>query len=148
MEESVVTAMDGSDTELFPYLPYILQDTWEIGSDPDTIIKLIEKHCTGYNDLNILDLACGKGAVSIKVAKELNCTCHGIDAIPGFIEYAQQKATELQVEHLCTFEVGDVRNKVETLSDYNIVILGSIGPVFGDYYTTLTALSGSINEAG
>lgn len=43
IEESVVIAMDGSDKELFPFLPYIFQDIWEIGADPDAIIKLIKK---------------------------------------------------------------------------------------------------------
>jgi len=28
IEESVVTAMDGTSDELFPFLPYILQDLW------------------------------------------------------------------------------------------------------------------------
>ena len=41
IEESVVMAMDGSDTGLFPFLQFILQDLWEIGADPDAIIRLI-----------------------------------------------------------------------------------------------------------
>lgn len=148
IEESVVTAMDGSDMELFPYLPYILQDLWEIGTDPDTIIKLIGKHFTNYADLKVLDLGCGKGAVSIKVAKSLGCICHGIDAIPEFIDYAMGKAIEYKVEHLCTFEIGDIRKKVKTSPTYDVIILGAIGPVFGDYYTTLTTLSKCLNKSG
>ncbi len=46
VEESVVTAMDGSDKELYPFLPYILQDAWELGADPDTIIGLVRKHAS------------------------------------------------------------------------------------------------------
>jgi SAM-dependent methyltransferase len=148
IEESVVTAMDGSDNELFPYLPYILQDLWEIGADPDAIIRMISKHFADCADLKVLDLGCGKGAVSVKVSKSLGCKCHGIDAIPEFIDYAQQKALEFKVEHLCAFEIGDIREKVKNLSGYDIVILGAIGPVFGDYYTTLTTLSGCINKNG
>jgi len=148
IEESVVTAMDGSDKELFPYLPYILQDLWEIGADPDTIVRLINKYFNNYTDLKVLDLGCGKGAVSIKVSKELGCTCYGIDAIPEFIEYAQLKAVEFQVNHLCTFETGDIRENIKKLSDYDILILGAIGPVFGDYYKTLTTLSKCIKRDG
>jgi hypothetical protein len=130
IEECVVTAMDGSDKELFPYLPYILQDLWEIGADPDAIIKLINKYFTNYADLEVLDLG------------------YGIDAIPEFIVFAKQKALEFKVEHLCTFETGDIREKVKELSGYDILILGAIGPVFGDYYTTLTTLSRCINKNG
>ncbi|MBA4409759.1 MAG: class I SAM-dependent methyltransferase [Bacteroidota bacterium] len=148
IEESVVTAMDGSDKELFPYLPYILQDLWEIGTDPDALIKLISKHFASCAGLKVLDLGCGKGAVSVKVSKSLRCNCYGIDAVSEFIEYAQQKALEFQVEHLCTFETGDIRERVKDLSGYDIIILGAIGPVFGDYYTTLTSLSRCINKDG
>ncbi len=148
IEESVVTAMDGSDKELFPFLPYILQDVWEIGSDPDIIIRLISKHFIKYDNLKVLDLGCGKGAISVKLSQKLGCTCFGIDAIPEFIEHAKQKALEYKVQGLCTFETGDIREKVKDLSNYNIIILGALGPVFGNYFTTLTTLSKCINENG
>lgn len=148
VEESVVIAMDGSDKELFPFLSYILQDLWEIGSDPDAIIKLIGKHFTKYDDLKVLDLGCGKGAVSIKVAHKLGCNCYGIDAVPEFISYAQKKAIEYNVEHLCKFETGDIREKIKELKGYDIIILGAIGPIFGDYFTTLSTLSRCINKNG
>lgn len=148
IEESVVIAMDGSEKELFPFLPYILQDLWEIGADPNAIIKLISKYFDNYAGLKVLDLGCGKGAVSVKVSKALGCRCYGIDAIPEFIEFAQQKANEFKVKHLCTFETGDIREKVKELSGYDIIILGAIGPVFGDYFATLTTLSKCINKNG
>jgi cyclopropane fatty-acyl-phospholipid synthase-like methyltransferase len=148
IEESVVIAMDGSDKELFPFLPYILQDIWEIGADPDAIVKLIKKHCTNLHELKVLDLGCGKGAVSVKIAQECACFCYGIDAISEFIDYAKQKANDFHVAYLCKFEIGDIREKINELSDYDIVILGAIGPVFGDYYSTLTSLSKCINKSG
>jgi cyclopropane fatty-acyl-phospholipid synthase-like methyltransferase len=148
IEESVVIAMDGSDKELFPFLPYILQDVWEIGADPNSIIRLIKMHCKNIAKLKVLDLGCGKGAVSVKVSIELGCACYGIDAIHEFIEFANQKATEFKVNHLCKFETGDIRKKVQELSNYDVVILGAIGPVFGDYYSTFTSLSKCINKNG
>ena len=148
IEESVVTSMDGADKELFPYLPYILQDLWEIGADPEAIIGLVVKYFAEYDNLKVLDLGCGKGAVSIKLAKKLGCKCYGTDAIPEFIADAQKKAIEYKVGHLCKFEIGDIREKVKTLPAYDIIILGAIGPVFGDYFTTLATLSKCLNESG
>jgi cyclopropane fatty-acyl-phospholipid synthase-like methyltransferase len=148
IEESVVTAMDGSDKELFPYLPYILQDLWEIGADPEAIIRLIGKHFTNIDRLKILDLGCGKGAVSIKVSQKYGCHCYGIDAIPEFIDYAKEKAIKCKVEQLNIFETGDIREKIKGLLTYDIIILGAIGPVFGDYFNTLTTLSKCLNESG
>lgn len=148
LEESVTTAMDGSDVRIFPYLPYILQDLWELGTIPDTMIKLIKKHFTNYSNQKVLDLGCGKGAVSVKLSQQLKCSCYGIDAIEDFITFAQQKAKEYNVDQLCKFEVGDIREKVKDISGYDIIILGAIGPVFGDYYTTLNILSDCLNETG
>ncbi|MGB5528790.1 MAG: class I SAM-dependent methyltransferase [Ignavibacteriaceae bacterium] len=148
IEESVVIAMDGSDKELFPFLPYILQDLWEIGANPDTIIRLVRNHFEEYVDLKVLDLGCGKGAVTVKLAQKLGCTCYGIDAIHEFVEFAQQKASELKVNHLCTFETGDIREKAKGFFGFDVVILGAIGPVFGDYFLTLSTLAKCINENG
>jgi cyclopropane fatty-acyl-phospholipid synthase-like methyltransferase len=148
IEESVVIAMDGTDKELFPFLPYILQDVWEIGADPEAIIKLITKYCNHIPELKVLDLGCGKGAVSVKLSQKFGCTCYGIDAIPEFVEFARQKASEFNVNHLCTFETGDIREKVKNLSGYDVVILGAIGPVFGDYFLTLSTLEKCVTENG
>lgn len=148
LEECVVTAMDGTDKELFPFLPYILQDTWEIGADPEIIISLIQKHTSNLSNLNVLDLGCGKGAVSIMITNKLKCLCHGIDAVPEFIDEANKKAKEYSVNNLCKFEVGDVRIKIKTLRRYDVIILGAVGPVLGNYFSTLTALADNLNPDG
>jgi cyclopropane fatty-acyl-phospholipid synthase-like methyltransferase len=148
IEESVLTAMDCSDKEILPYLPYILQDFWEIGSDPEVMINLIKKHLRNSSTLQILDLGCGKGAVSINIAKQLNCECYGIDAIPEFISFSALKADECSVGNLCKFEVGDIREKVKTLGLYDVIILGAIGQVFGNYFETLTILNNNLKAGG
>lgn len=148
LEECVVAAMDGTDKELFPFLPYILQDTWEIGADPEIIISLIQKHTSNFSDLNVLDLGCGKGVVSVLLSSKLKCSCHGIDAVPEFVDEANKKAKEYSVNNLCKFEVDDIRIKIKTLQRYDVIILGAIGPVLGNYFSTLTALANNINPDG
>ncbi len=148
MKQSVVKAMDGTDTQIFPFLSFILQDLWEIGSDPEEIIGLIKKHASDYRSLRVLDLGCGKGAVPVKVASALGCHCMGIDGIEEFIEFAKRKAEEFRVSSLCFFKTDDIRIAVRNLSDFDIIILGSIGPVFGDYFQTLTTLSGCLKRNG
>lgn len=148
VEESVVTAMDGTDKEIFSYLPYILQDAWEIGTDPETIIGLVKKHTMEHNRLRVLDLGCGKGPVSVKLAKELNCTCVGIDAVREFVDEACKRAAEFGVSSLCEFKVEDIRESVKRLSRFDIIVLGAIGPILGDYYSTLTTLSKLLTKNG
>lgn len=148
IEECVVAAMDGTDKELFPFLPYILRDTWEIGADPETIISLIQKHMREFPNMNVLDLGCGKGAVSVILSNKLKCRCHGIDAVPEFIDEANKKAKEYSVNHLCKFDVDDIRIKIKTLQRYDVIILGAVGPVLGNYFSTLTALANNLNPDG
>jgi len=149
LEESIAAAMDSpEEVALVPYLPYILQDSWELGTPSETIINIIQKHCKAYSTLRILDLGCGKGAVSVKLAAELKCKCYGIDGIPEFIEVSKAKAREYGVDILCRFEVGDIREKIKTLGKFDVIILGAIGQVFGDYYATLTTLSEHLNPDG
>jgi cyclopropane fatty-acyl-phospholipid synthase-like methyltransferase len=147
LNESVVESLDGFQTELLQYLPYLLQDLWEIGADPDTMLSLIKQYLRP-NKLNILDLGCGKGAVSIKIAKEINCTIHGIDALHEFIKSARDYAKKHKVDNKCKFEVGDIRLRIKELTGFDIIILGAIGPVLGDLVTTLRTLTISLNSPG
>lgn len=122
LEESVVIAMDGTDKDIFPYLPYILQNFWEIGASPSDMITLIESQFTDFSELKIVDLGCGKGAVSIKIAEKLGCECWGFDAIGDFIEEARIKATDYNVASLCHFEQADIREKIKELPRFDVII--------------------------
>ena len=148
LEESVIRAMDGTDTDLVPYLPYILQDSWEIGTDAETIIGMITRTFPETNTLQVLDLGCGKGAISVQLAKALKCQCHGIDAIPAFIDEARSKALEHGVAQLCRFETGDIRQEIKRMPQYDVILLGAIGPVLGNYFQTLTALKDCLRPGG
>jgi cyclopropane fatty-acyl-phospholipid synthase-like methyltransferase len=148
LEESIATAMDSQDVAIVPFLPYILQDFWEIGTSPEIVIDFIKKHCKDYAMLHVLDLGCGKGAVSVKLAATLKCKCYGIDGIPEFIETSKEKAREYGVYALCRFEVGDIRTKIAALGKFDVIILGAIGQVFGNYYTTLTTLLKHLTPEG
>jgi cyclopropane fatty-acyl-phospholipid synthase-like methyltransferase len=148
LDECVVHALDGDEKDLFPYLPYILQDLNEFGADPETMVLLIQKHTNAGEELKVLDLGCGKGAVSVKISLQLGAACHGIDAVPDFIEDAQKSAVAAGVEHLCIFETDDIREKIHELPEYDVIILGAIGPVFGNYFETLSLLKKHLKDEG
>lgn len=149
LEESVAAAMDAQqDTAIVPFLPYIFQDWWELGTPSGIVLKIIQKHYKTYSDLRVLDLGCGKGAVSIKLAEALRCECYGIDAIPEFIGAAKEKAKEYGVDTLCRFEAGDVREIIKEQGIFDVFIFGATGPIFDDYCTALTALSKHLADEG
>lgn len=147
LKHSVVRSLDGSGIEIYAHLPYILQDLWAFGADPSVMLDLVR---TGIEEKNprILDLGCGKGAVSITIARELECTVKGIDAMPEFIESAERYARQFGVQDRCDFEVGDIRTKIRELKGFDVIILGAIGPVFGDLEATLRILAGSLRASG
>ena len=149
IEESVAAAMDvQQDTAIVPFLPYIYQDCWELGTPPEIVLKIIREHYKAYSNFQVLDLGCGKGAVSIKLAETLKCKCHGIDAVPEFIAAAKEKAKEHDVDTLCQFEAGDVRKKIEELDTFDVFIFGATGPIFSDYHTALIVLSKHLPDEG
>jgi cyclopropane fatty-acyl-phospholipid synthase-like methyltransferase len=147
-EESIAVAMELPDIALLKYLPYILQDFWEIGTPSKEVIKIIKKYKENYSNLNVLDLGSGKGSASIEIASELKCKCLGIDAIDDFVAYSKYKSKEYFVDNLCEFETNDIRTRIKTLGKYDIIVLGAIGPVFGDYYETLMQLKTHLNNGG
>ena len=147
-EESVMMAMDCMDRELLPFLPYILQDFWELGSDPETMIEIIRRFTAAGDSIKVLDLGCGKGAVSVRIAQRFHCICHGVDAIPEFIAYANIKASEYGVEHLCRFQMGDIRHWISSAGTYDVIILGSIGQVFGNHTETVAILKQYLTDDG
>lgn len=147
LKRSIVESLDGSDVELYPFLPYILQDLWEFGTDPSIILTLIKDNIRG-NNLRILDLGCGKGAVSVRIAKEIECIVKGIDAMPDFIESARNYAIRFNVQDKCDFETGDIRVRLKELKDFDVVVLGAIGSVFGDLYNTLKIITRSLKPSG
>lgn len=148
LKETVVTAMDGTDPDIFEFLPYIVQDIWEIGADPQAMIQLADKYAAKKSSLKVLDLGCGKGVISIMMAKHLGCQVFGIDAIPEFVEYAKSKAIECGVGDLCKFLVGDIRLEVSHLQGFDVIVLGAIGSVFGNYQQTFSALERCLEPDG
>jgi ubiquinone/menaquinone biosynthesis C-methylase UbiE len=148
VEQKLATSLTAEMPEMIPYLPYLLQDLWELGSNPRDIIKLISKHISISKNMRILDLACGKGAVSILLAKELECKVKGIDIFPEFIDYARNKAIEYSVADLCEFAVNDINNAVLCEQNYSIVILGAVGDVLGEPDVTIDKLKKTIKPSG
>ena len=147
-EEKLARSLTAETTELLPFLPYLLQDFWEMGSSPRDMIRLIKNHISISKDTKILDLACGKGAVSINIAKILNINVYGFDLIPDFIAYANLKAKELNVDSLCHFKHGDVNEAVITEKDYDCVIFGAAGNILGSPQETLDKLLKTVRPQG
>ncbi len=69
-------------------------------------VRWIDEHVLQQNSARILDLGCGPGFYTSRLAK-LGHSCVGIDWSPASIEYAREQAVERQLD--CTYVQGDVR---------------------------------------
>ena len=147
-EQKLAGSLTAETTALIPYLPYLLQDIWELGSSPHDMTCLIKDNIAINSGTKIIDLGCGKGAVSISLCKELGVRVKGVDLLPAFIEEAGVKAKEQGVNHLCEFVVQDINETVKVEREYDIAILGAVGDVLGEPAKTLNKLKSVVRRKG
>ena len=57
--------------KLLPFIPELFKDLWELGSSPKVVLEWISHLKLPAYKTKVLDLGCGKGAVSITLAREL-----------------------------------------------------------------------------
>ena len=62
VEEKLARSLTAESVELIQFLPYLLQDLWDLGSSPQDMLDLVRQHVSWTGQLEVLDLACGKGA--------------------------------------------------------------------------------------
>ena len=132
---------------LLPWLPELFADLEELGGSRDDTIALLRP--LGLpRGASVLDLGCGKGAVSVALAKELGWRVTGIDAMPAFVEHARQQARAFGVDHLCRFECNDLRAALPLERDHDVVLLLAVGRPWGSLAATLGAIRGAARPGG
>lgn len=146
LKKSVANSME-TETKMLPYLPYLIQDLWVLGSAIDQILSGIES-LKLPNDTTVLDLCCGKGGVSVQIAQKFGFKVTGVDVMSEFLDIAKNKASEYQVSHLCEFIRQDVHGYVKNPHHFDLVILGAAGSVFGSIKSTIGILRSQVKQNG
>lgn len=148
LDESLARSLSADTTELIPHLPYLLQDCFELGSSPETIVDLLLRNVPMDRNVRVLDLACGKGAVSLALAKTFSCRVTGIDLMSEFVNEADTRAKNEGLDDRCLFRVGDIREECKRLESFDVVVYGAVGDVLGTPEQTLRALSNLVKQGG
>lgn len=146
-QQSIADSLE-IDLQLLPHQPFLLQDLWALGSSVDLIVQVLKPLQFPKKEFRALDLGCGKGAVSIRLAEEYGIRVLGIDGMLPFLEVARQKSRQHQVDHLCEFQENDIHEFVKTDHSYDLVILASLGGILGDYRQTISRLRRQIRKNG
>ena len=138
-KKSVANSLE-TEIKLLPYMPYLLQDLWAMGCSADQILDSIARLNLTSGAVKVLDLGCGKGALSVQIAAKFGFNVTGIDVMLDFLKVAEKKSAEYKVTALCTFIKEDIMNYVKDNHDFNIVILASLGGIFGNNKQTIEKL--------
>ncbi len=146
-QKSVANSLE-VETKLLPYMPYLLQDIWAMGCSVDQILDLVANLNLPTESVKVLDLGCGKGALSVQIAAKFGFNVTGVDAMPEFLKFAKEKSDEYKVTSLCTFINGDILNYVTDSHDFNIVILAALGGIFGSNKQTFEKLRTQVSPGG
>ncbi len=133
---------------LLSHMPFLLQDLWALGGSLPHIISAVSALKIASPKTRVLDLGCGKGAVAIQIASKFGFYITGIDTMKPFLRDAQLKAAEYGVSHLCEFVRQDILEYVSRKHDFDMVILASLGGIFGSFRNTVTKLRRQVKSGG
>ncbi len=147
IQKSVADSLE-MDTGMLPFVPELLKGMWALGCSPELVVKLLRPLGLDPAGTKLLDLGCGKGAVSVTVAHVLGFRAVGIDACEVFLEEARQKAAEWGVSQKCSFELKDLREYVKEASDFDVVVFASLGGLLGNYHQLVGMLRRTVRPGG
>ncbi|HKE00882.1 MAG TPA: class I SAM-dependent methyltransferase [Planctomycetota bacterium] len=133
--------------ELLPLLPELLADLDDLGGSPGAVVALLRAQPIERR-MRALDLGCGKGGVSIALARELGLRVRGVDAMEAFVREARERAAREGVESSARFEKGDLRAELRQGERYDVAVLSGLGPVLGPPRTTVGALRRIVRPGG
>ena len=136
--EMVAYALE-THTALLPYIPELLADLEELGSNAEAITSVLDD-LDLTKPTTVVDLGCGKGAVAVQVAQDLDFKVFGIDLFEPFIESSKELAERQGVSELCHFIHGDILKMVGKIEPCDVAILAALGDVLGPLDQTVSVI--------
>ena len=124
-QREIAQAFDATP-ELLPFIPELLADLWELGGSVEEIVDILLPLRLPAETTRILDLGCGKGAVTLTLAKEFGFQVVGVDLFEPFIQEAKVSADEMGIASQCQFVCEDIRATLLEARDYDVVIYASV----------------------
>lgn len=124
---------------LLPYVPELLADMEELGSDAQAITGAV-KNLGLPESATVVDLGCGKGAVAVRVAEDLNLEVLGIDLFEPFVASCRALAQSRGVSGKCRFIRGDILKLVGKVEPRDVVIMAALGDVLGPLEQTVSVV--------
>ena len=137
-DEMVAYALE-THPDLLPYVPELLADLGELGGDAQAITSVLDE-LNLRESASVVDLGCGKGAVAVEVAEDLNLKVLGIDLFAPFIKSCKELAESRGVSELCHFIHGDILKLAGNIDPRDVVIFAALGDVLGPLDQTVSVI--------
>jgi SAM-dependent methyltransferase len=145
-DEMIAYALE-ANTALLPYLPELLADLEELGSNAQAITSAID-NLNLARSTTVVDLGCGKGAVAVAVAQGLHFRVFGIDLFEPFIESCRALAVRQDVSELCHFIQGDILKLPGKIEPCDVAIFAALGDVLGPLDQTVSVIRQYVKPGG
>jgi arsenite methyltransferase len=124
----------------------LLGDSFHPGGTATTsrLAKLLglDSSCT------VLDVACGRGASAIHLARTTGCRVVGIDLSDGNVEAASEAAQRAGVADLCAFTTGDAESLPETDASFDALICECALCTFPDKHSAAREFARILHPGG
>lgn len=147
LEQEVADLLD-TDPELLPLMPELLADLETLGGSPETMATLVGEHARPKRQWRVLDLGCGKGALTLAAVRAFHCHGLGVDAFGPFIQLARQSAHAMGLQDRCRFEQGDLRAWLAPEQPFDLLIYSAIGGLLGPPGETMALLRNAVAPGG
>ncbi len=96
----------------------------------------------------ILDVPCGKGGVSIPLAKKYGVKVIGYDIISEYIKEAKQMTKEEKIDNLCKFGVEDIRKVVQKKNICDLLLWIATPHLWQNSRKTIEKLRNAVKDNG
>ena len=147
LKQKIIKSLFADDVRLLPYIPYLWQDLWSLGTPLEPLIALLKRQNLSLGDFNVLDLGCGKGEAGVQIARLFGARVHMVDAVPDFIRYAKDRAKKLRIVR-CAFSTEDILRTVLRARDYDMAMLCLTDGALGCALETVRMLKGTVKPGG
>lgn len=130
-ERQIAAALE-TTPDLLPFLSELLADIWALGSWPAAIVEMLGARGLPRST-RVLDLGCGKGAVGMRLARDLGVRVLGVDLFEPFIREARERARREGLDNRCEFRVVDARDLLMSDGEFDVVIWAALGGALGSF---------------
>ncbi len=137
-EEMIAYALEVKPA-LLPYIPELLADLEELGSDAGLMVDIV-RELEPVRGSHVIDLGCGKGATAIEIASELGHHVLGIELFEPFADACRESARAADVAALCEFRHGNILKLVDVVELADVVIFAALGDVLGPLDKTVDVI--------